>query len=175
MSGLVEILLLLLSVFSPDPTNVVNQSTSTTAYVLAVADGDTILVAFPEDDNEAWESESRQEWVRYIGIDTPEEPREDTAGECWHDEATVANEALVADREVILVADQEDRDKFNRILRYVYVIDEMGVEHFVNEALISDGHARTLRIEPNTTHAAHFRELEIEAQNNELGRWGHCS
>lgn len=87
------------------------------AKVTAVIDGDTIEI-------------EGGERVRYIGIDTPE------IDECYGPEATKANKELVEGKEIILIRDVENRDKYDRLLRYV-VADG----RFVNAELVRLGYA----------------------------------
>ena len=125
--------------------------------VVAVIDGDTIDVVI----------DSKRERVRYIGIDTPEFI--DGQAECYADEATKANQALVLGNVVRLEPDQENRDRFGRLLRYVYV-DEI----LVNDALVRDGFATTLTIPPNTRFASAFSERQSLAQSEGRGLWAEC-
>lgn len=134
-------------------------SATTTAQVVSVIDGDTIDVNL----------NGTVERVRYIGIDTPE-PYENGDTECYAAQASDANAALVQNKTVTLVADSEDRDTYNRLLRYVYV-DAV----FVQAELMRSGYATALPIEPNTTHAGFLYELQQTAQQEALGLWGACA
>lgn len=116
--------------------------------VTRVIDGDTIDV---ERDGQTFR-------VRYIGINTPERDEP-----CFR-EATEANRALVAGRQVRLERDVSDTDRFDRLLRYVYV-----GEVFVNEALVRDGWAEAVLYEPDRRHWERFRDLEIAAARAGLG------
>lgn len=151
------LLMLLLSLWSD--TTVINEGVATTtAQVIHVIDGDTIDVRIAEEVMR----------VRYIGIDTPE-PYAGTAPECFAADASAANRSLVAGQTVALVADQEDRDTYNRLLRYVYVDDVL-----VNAELLRGGFATTLTIPPNTRFARQFAELQATAQNQSRGLWAAC-
>jgi len=77
----------------------------TEASVIRVIDGDTIEVDI---DGALYK-------VRYIGIDTPE------VGQLYADEATKKNRELVEGKVVWLEKDVSETDKYNRLLRYVYV------------------------------------------------------
>ena len=94
-----------------------------TSIVSRIVDGDTIELGTGER-------------VRYIGIDTPEtvDPRKEV--QCFGKEASAKNKELVEGKEVRLVKDVSDKDKYGRLLRYVYVGDV-----FVNEKLVSEGYA----------------------------------
>ena len=83
------------------------------ATVVRVIDGDTIEVVTGVF--------QRAETVRYIGIDTPETVHPDRPVEPFGREATQANRELVGWTIVWLEADVTDRDRYGRLLRYVYV------------------------------------------------------
>jgi micrococcal nuclease len=134
-------------------------ATTTTATVVSVIDGDTIKVQIG----------GTEETVRYIGIDTPE-PYRDGEPACYSHEATEENKKLVAGKEVTLRSDREDKDKYGRLLRYVYVGDT-----FVNAELVEDGFAKTLPIKPNTTHATEFLQLQNSAKEEGRGLWSECA
>lgn len=120
----------------------------TSARVAFVIDGDTIAV----------EINGEEERVRYIGVNTPEDDEP-----CYF-EAREANAALVEGRTVRLVADEEDLDRFGRMLRYVYVEDV-----FVNARLVEQGWAEVVSYPPNTLYFDLLRSLEREAAADELG------
>lgn len=123
-------------------------------YVVAkVSDGDTIIL-------------TNGEFVRYIGIDTPEIfPQV----QCWANESTQRNKELVEGKTVRLVRDVSDRDKNGRWLRYVYVGDE-----FVNIDLVREGYATAVKYPPDLAHADEFSLAEKKAQALKLGRWKEC-
>lgn len=121
-----------------------------TARVVTVIDGDTIDV----------ELNGVRTRVRYIGINTPERD------EPFYQEATDANRALVANREVTLVRDVSETDRFGRLLRYVYVDGQM-----VNAALVANGYAQIFTFPPDVANQALFLSLQREAQANGRGLW----
>jgi micrococcal nuclease len=126
-----------------------------------VSDGDTVRVRLDS---------GRVERVRYIGIDAPETPKPDSAGECFGDRARAANARLVGDRDVRLELDVEERDRYGRLLAYVR---RDGV--LVNERLVRDGYARVLTVPPNVRHAQRFLRAERDARRAGSGLWGACS
>ena len=83
--------------------------------------------------------------------------------------ASERNRELVGGERVRLVFGAERRDRYGRLLAYVYVGDE-----FVNAAIVRGGFARTLEIEPNTDRAPLFNRLEQEAANAGRGLWARC-
>jgi micrococcal nuclease len=132
------------------------------ARVVRVVDGDTIVVALA----------GRTERVRYIGIDTPESVKPGSPVECYAHRAAAANARLVARERVRLVRDVEPRDRFGRLLAYVYRVRD---RLFVNAALVGDGFARTLTIPPNVRFAARFRALAADARRAGRGLWSVCA
>ncbi|WP_420642234.1 thermonuclease family protein [Candidatus Leptofilum sp.] len=121
---------------------------SETAVVTEVIDGDTIRVLL----------DGRTYRVRYIGIDTPER---DEA--CFAD-ATNANAAWVEGQTVRLVQDESNTDRFDRLLRYVYV-DEV----LVNAELVAGGWAESKRYPPDDELFDYLEGLEANAADQQLG------
>jgi micrococcal nuclease len=136
--------------------------TTQTARVLRVVDGDTILVALG----------GAKERVRYIGMDTPETVKPRAPVECFGKKASAENRRLVAGRDVRLVSDAEARDRYGRMLAYVYRASD-GL--FVNAELVRRGYATPLSIAPNVRHASRFRELAREARRARRGLWSACA
>jgi len=128
--------------------------------VVRVADGDTITVRLEG---------GRTERVRYIGVDTPESVKPDTPVQCFAKKASHFNAALVADRAVTLRTDAEERDRYGRLLAYVYADGR-----FVNRELVARGYARTLTIPPNVAHADEFARLARRAREAGAGLWSAC-
>jgi micrococcal nuclease len=132
------------------------------AQVLRVVDGDTIRVRL----------DGRTERVRYIGVDTPESVKPGTPVQCFAKRAAAANAALVAGHSVRLVGDVEQRDRYGRLLAYVYREPDGA---FVNARLVRDGYARTLAIAPNVAHARQFAQLARTAREGGRGLWAECA
>ena len=99
------------------------------AIVIDVTDGDTIRVDRGDGGNER---------LRYIGIDTPETVKPDAPVEAWGPEAAAANEELVGGRVVLLERDVSEYDKYDRLLRYVWVEGSDGWL-LVNAELVAQG------------------------------------
>jgi micrococcal nuclease len=128
------------------------------ARVQRVVDGDTIVLAGGER-------------VRYIGVDTPESVKPGTPVQCFAKAASHANQRLVAGEPVRLRFDAERRDRYGRLLAYVYRASD-GL--FVNAELVRRGYATTLTIPPNVAHAAEFRRLARSARQAGRGLWSAC-
>jgi micrococcal nuclease len=132
---------------------------SVDARVVRVVDGDTIVARVDGSD----------EYVRYIGVDTPETVKPDTPVQCYGPRASDENHRLAEGRTVRLVFDQEVRDDYGRLLAYVHA-----GKRFVNAELVRGGFARTLAIAPNTSHAGEFQRLATKAARAGRGLWGAC-
>ena len=132
---------------------------SVEAQVVRVVDGDTIEVAL----------DGRTEDVRYIGVDTPESVTPGAPVECFGERASRFNESLVGGERVRLRFDRELRDRYGRLLAYVYV-----GERLVNAELVRGGYARTLEIDPNTAKAERLGALELAAGQAGRGLWSSC-
>jgi micrococcal nuclease len=127
---------------------------------VSVADGDTIRVRL---------ASGRVERVRYIGIDTPETAKPGAPGECYAERARTFNERLVARHAVRLVLDAEERDRYGRLLAYVY---KGGT--FVNAELVRRGYADVLTVPPNVRFATRFKRLARDARSRGRGLWTVC-
>jgi micrococcal nuclease len=137
------------------------------AHVTRVVDGDTIVVRLPG---------GHDEYVRYIGIDTPETVKPGTPVQCGGPRAHATNERLVDGRSVTLRFDAERRDVYGRLLAYVFLPGAAagGGPLFVNAELVRRGLARTLTIPPNDSHAGLFARLAARAGVRGRGLWGSC-
>jgi micrococcal nuclease len=133
------------------------------AQVLRVVDGDTIQVRLDG---------GGVERVRYIGIDTPESVKPDTPVQCYAKKASHYNASLVDGRAVTLRLDAEQRDRYGRLLAYVYTSPPSPT--FVNRVLVARGYARTLTIPPNVAHADEFARLARRARQADVGLWRAC-
>lgn len=127
------------------------------AKVKRVVDGDTI------------ELENGQK-LRYIGMDTPESVKPNTPVQCFAKAAVARNKELVEGKEVRLVKDVSDKDRFQRLLRYVYVDDVL-----VNETLIKEGLAFSRSYPPDISMQDQFRQAEAQARANNIGLWASCT
>ena len=132
-----------------------------TAPVVRVVDGDTIRVGLP----------AGEEPVRYIGIDTPESVKPGTPVQCFALKASAYTKHLLTGRRVRLVLDAEPRDRYGRLLAYVYREPD-GL--FVNAELVRRGFAQTLTIPPNVRFADRFSALARQARDAGKGLWSAC-
>jgi micrococcal nuclease len=127
--------------------------------VTEVTDGDTIHVLYLGAD----------ERVRLIGIDTPEVSWYGGQAECFGEEAGLYARKRLSGRAVGLVFDTDLRDRFGRLLAYVYLGEEL-----FNLTLVELGFATAEAVTPNTSRAEQFRAAEDEARQADRGLWGAC-
>ena len=132
------------------------------AEVVRVVDGDTVVVRVGGD----------EEPVRLIGIDTPESVDPRSPVECFGTEASRRTAALLPEgTEVRLVLDVEARDRYDRLLAYLYRADD---GTFVNLALVEEGFASVLTYPPNVAHTDEFVAAAADARREGLGLWQAC-
>ncbi|MCZ6706934.1 MAG: thermonuclease family protein [Chloroflexi bacterium] len=124
--------------------------------LLRVIDGDTIEVR---------QADGTEERVRYIGIDTPE------IGEPLFDEATDQNTELLGQGDLFLQTDLTERDRFERLLRYVWVRQADGTFVFVNGTLVALGLASITTFPPDVAYVDLYQEAQDLAQGARLGVW----
>lgn len=118
--------------------------------VARVIDGDTILA-------------TNNEFVRYIGIDAPER------GEVYYEEAKLVNAKLLAWKHISFESDVNDKDRYGRLLRYVFADNLL-----VNAELVRRGYALTYRedIFPEQKYYQTLEKAADEAILNRRGIWG---
>lgn len=119
------------------------------SFVRAV-DGDTLIVRL----------DGQEERVRLVGIDTPE------AGECLAEEAAGRLDELARSGAIRLVADESDRDDFDRLLRWVVAGEEP-----INRTLVVEGLAIARSYPPDTAWDDDLQAAEQQARQQELGLW----
>lgn len=123
----------------------------TPVEVVSILDGDTIDVSLG----------GQTYRLRYIGLDAPERD------EPWGSEATAANVQLVAGQTVYLETDVSETDRYDRLLRYVYLADGT----FVNAELVRLGWATAKAYPPDTKHQGLLAAREQEARQAQRGIW----
>lgn len=122
------------------------------ATLIRAVDGDTVEILV----------NGQTETVRYVGIDTPER------GEPGYEAAQRANRRLLGDGDLFLVPDRSDRDRYGRMLRFIYTAD--GV--FVNREMVAQGYAQPIEYRPDVTLADDFRQVARQAAEARRGFWG---
>ena len=124
-------------------------------------DGDTIVVNM----------NGHTEKVRFIGVDTPETHKPNTPVQCYGPAAAAYTKSTIGRQRVRLVSDplSTDRDRYGRLLRYVYLPD--GTD--VNEQLVQTGHGFYYPYFP-FTQSERFAADEQAAKQLRQGLWASC-
>lgn len=138
----------------------------TSAVVVRVVDGDTAVFRL---------SEGTTEKTRFIGIDTPEST---TKIEPYGKEASAYTASvLTVGRTVYLEKDAEARDRYGRLLAYVWLrppteisTGELRLKLF-NAKLAANGYAQQMTIPPNVKYAEYLRAFVAEAREEDRGLW----
>ena len=126
-----------------------------THRVRRVVDGDTFVLA-------------NGDRVRLIGVDTPETVHPKKPVEHYGREAGAFTKKMIQGKTVILEFDVQKRDRYNRLLAYVFLEDGT----FLNAELLRQGYANIATFPPNVKYVDLFRRLAREARENERGLWG---
>lgn len=135
-------------------------SSNTSFYsVTQVVDGDTIKISI----------NGKEETLRLIGLDTPEtvDPRKPV--QCFGKEASNKAKELLSGKKVKIETDstQGDRDKYGRLLAYVYREDGL----FYNKHMIEQGYAHEYTYGTPYKYQSEFKTAQKKAQSSQLGLW----
>ena len=119
-----------------------------------IVDGDTFVLVGGEK-------------VRLIGIDTPETVKPNTPVQPFGPEATQLAKTLLEGRSVRLELDVQERDRYGRLLAYVYLEDGT----FVNAEMLKHGLAMVMTRPPNVKFSDEFVKLQQQAREDKRGMW----
>ena len=131
------------------------------AALVKVVDGDTIVVSIS----------GKNETVRIIGIDTPEVVDKRKTVECFGKEASdFARLTLQDNKTVLLESDptQGERDKYNRLLRYVWIDD--GKVDF-GKLMIEGGYSSEYTYNLPYKYQNEYKQVERKAREAKKGLW----
>ena len=139
------------------------------ANVVKVVDGDTIHVKIG----------SSIYNVRMVGVDTPETVHPKKPVQFYGKEASNYTKSQLTGKKVYLQKDVTDRDKYGRILRYVWLSRPSSnepskqdvINKMYNAQLVKNGYAHAYSYPPDVKYIPIFRELEANARNKNLGLW----
>jgi micrococcal nuclease len=141
------------------PSTTPSQTPQQGYKVVKVIDGDTIDVSI----------DGKTERIRFIGVDTPEtvDPRKSV--QCFGKEASAKTKQLLEGNNVVLDSDptQGDKDKYSRLLRYVYLEDGT----FVNKKLIEDGFGFEYTYNIPYKYQSEFKDAQKHAESSKIGLW----
>lgn len=125
--------------------------------VTRVVDGDTIVVNY----------NGEEERVRLIGIDTPETVHPSRGEEPYGREASNFTKTGLEGKQVGLEFDVQERDRYGRLLAYVWLNNQL-----FNENLVRDGYAKVSTYPPNVKYVDVFTAAQKEAREANRGLWG---
>ena len=132
------------------------------AVVSKEVDGDTLHVRIGRSD----------EKVRFIGINTPETHGPGGLRECFGQEAAARmTQLLPVGTAVSLIGDVDQRDRYGRLLAYVYRSRD---NLFVNLAMVQQGYAEAYTFPPNVAHVDEFVSAAAKARDAGRGLWSKC-
>ncbi len=149
--------------FTPPKTPSKTSHERKEVLVQSVIDGDTIIIA----------TESGDQKVRLIGIDTPEVDPAQGGPECYAKEASEYLRGLLQDSLVLLEVDssQADSDTYGRLLRFVFRADGTNV----NKLLVENGYATEFTYDTPYQYQSEFIAAQRTAQEQKRGLWSACS
>lgn len=127
--------------------------------VVRVVDGDTIIV----------DLDGTEERVRLIGVDTPESVHPDKSKNVAYGKiASEFTKSMLEDQAVTLEYDVQERDRYGRVLAYVYLDGEM-----FNKTLLEEGHAKVATYPPNVKYVDAFTAIQEKAREEKKGVWAY--
>ena len=155
----------------------VRRNTVYKAKIERVVDGDTAIVSFVFDDG----SKYLKERVRFLGVNTPETVHPSKPVEFYGKEASNFTKAQLTGKTVWLQTDVEVKDRYGRMLAYVW-LKEPSTKDLDNESairanmfnakLLLDGYAQTMTVQPNSRYSNLFVHFQREAREAKRGLWG---
>ena len=145
-----------------------------TAVVTSVSDGDTVHVKL----------DGKDERVRLIGVNCPEvaHPELGIEEQPYGKEATAYTRERLSGKAVYLEFDVQERDKYGRLLAYVWLekpasgTEEEARAKMYNARLLLDGYAQVMTVPPNVKYADLFVKLQREARGRkgDVGYSSNC-
>jgi micrococcal nuclease len=155
------------SLVNSAPATIANEQTKVAANanrmvkatVVKNIDGDTIKVKLEN---------GKEENVRFLLIDTPETKHPKLGVQPFGPEASAFIKRMApVGKEVTLEFDVSDREKYGRLLAYVWVDGQM-----LNRMIVEQGLARVGYIyAPNTKYVDYLKEAQTKAQQAKRGIW----
>ncbi|MEH7463371.1 thermonuclease family protein [Bacillus thuringiensis] len=142
-----------------DEKNKMNMNCVVNATVLKNIDGDTLKVKLEN---------GKEETVRFLLIDTPETKHPRLGVQPFGPEASAFTKKYASEgKKIQLELDVSEREKYGRLLAYVWVDGQM-----INRLLVEQGLARVAYVyAPNTKYVDYLREFQTKAQANKKGIW----
>lgn len=125
--------------------------------VIRVVDGDTLVIEY----------KGKNEKVRLIGVDTPESVHPDeTRNTAFGEKVSNYSKSKLEGNEIQIEFDVQERDKYGRLLCYVYIDGQM-----YNKLLLKEGLAKVATYPPNIKYVDEFVKIQKQARQNGEGMW----
>lgn len=141
--------------------NNLNAQNNNFHLVKRVIDGDTFVII---------DQFGTEEKVRLIGINAPESRNSGyKQKEFFGVESKRFLSSFLTGEKVRLVFDVQKRDKYGRLLAYVYLLNGS----FLNELLVKEGYAQVATYPPNVKFVDTFRNAQNFARKNRKGLWAY--
>lgn len=127
------------------------------AHIDRVIDGDTMKVTIGK----------KADTIRLLLVDSPETKKPDTPVQPFGLEASAFSKKMLTGKDMKLEIDTSERDKYDRLLVYLWLDEVM-----FNELLVEKGFARVAYVyEPNTKYEDRYRAAEQLAKKEKIGIW----
>lgn len=153
---------------SKNPSSNLNQGNFTEAKIISVTDGDTVTARINNKDYE----------LRMIGVDTPETVHPSKPVAFYGKEASEFSKNKLRGKTVYLEKDVSERDRYNRILRYVWLSKPANPkkpsfedvrDKMFNGILLRDGYANLATLPPDVKYLNYFQKIARTAETNQIG------
>lgn len=140
------------------------------ATVSRVVDGDTIIAKLGKNEFK----------IRFVGVNSPESvgKYKNNPQPYGLEASKFTKDTLKVGRTIYLESDVGDKDKYGRLLRYIWLempseINEQEIsKKMYNAILLKKGMANTMTIQPNVKYSDVFVKIEATARENNIGLWG---
>ncbi len=163
---IVGVILIILGLFASKFSGNIEQTTgipiNNNYQVTQVFDGDTIEVNV----------DGKKEKIRFIGVDTPETHDPRKAVQCFGKSASNFTSSKLLNKQVRLESDSlsTNRDRYSRLLRYVYLTDGS----LINSKIIEEGYGFAYTAF-DFQKSNEFKALQDQARSQKRGLWSSCS
>ena len=111
--------------------------------------------------------DGKEEKIRLIGVNTPETSHQKKGVEYYGKEAKEFTKNTLSGKRVKLELDMQPRDRYGRLLAYVYLSDGT----MLNALLVQQGYAQVIINPPNIKYKDLFSKLETEAREQRKRLW----
>ena len=153
---------------SKNPSSNLNQVNFTEAKIISVTDGDTVTARINNKDYK----------LRMIGVDTPETVHPSKPVAFYGKEASDFSKNKLRGKTVYLEKDVSEIDRYNRILRYVWLSKPANQkkpsfedvrDKMFNGILLREGYANLATFPPDVKYLDQFKKIAKTAEIQELG------